>query len=292
MKVTTPYLLLEILQGQWAIYQQIAFSYGPIIAGLINGKPEDFTPRANWEFKFSESGKIFTGSDYNSAPAGSVAILPIKGTMLKYGTWCSYGTQEVAAFMNAAMDSKKISAIVLDIDSGGGSINSIPPILNVLEKKTKPVVALADMAASAAYFIAAACDHVMADNTLSAGFGSIGVLTSFVDFQPYWELQGIKFHTIYAPESKEKNQTLEKALRGDYELMQNEVLSPLARQFQENIKNFRKEKLKTETPGILTGKMFFANEALKNGLIDSIGNMEKAVQKAIDLVEVRKFMKT
>lgn len=286
----TSFLLHEILRSHWAIEPQTALAHGHLIAGLINGHPEDFTPRGEWQYQFADSGKMVSGGSYNDAPAGSVAIIPVKGTMLKYGTLCSYGTQEIAGMMNAAMASKKISAVVMDIDSGGGSVNSIPPLQNLLSRKSKPVVALADVAASAAYFVAAGCDHIMADNSLSAGFGSIGVVTSFADMQPYWELQGVKFHTIYAPESKDKNLAFEKALKGDYELLQNEILSPLARQFQNHVSASRQGKLKTDTPGVLSGRMFFAEDALKAGLIDSIGSMEKAVQKALELAEVKKFM--
>ena len=165
-------------------------------------------------------------------------------------------------------------------------------MISAIRATDKPVVALCDTAASAAYFTAASSDHIMADNNLSAGFGSIGVVTSFIDMQPYWEQQGIKFHSIYAPESKDKNLAFEKALKGDYEKLQNEILSPLAVQFQNHVKQTREGKLNEKEPGILTGKMFFAEQALKSGLIDSIGNMQMAVNKALELAEVRKFMNT
>jgi protease IV len=285
-------LLHEILRSQWAIEPQTALASGHLIAGLINGDPSDFTPRGKWIFEFASGKDRGSSNSFDQAPAGTVAIIPLKGSMLKYGTLCSYGTQEIASVMQQAFASKKIAAIVMDIDSGGGSVNSIPPLNNLLASKNKPVVALADIAASAAYFVAANCDHIIADNSLSAGFGSIGVVTSFADMQPYWELKGIKFHTIYAPESKDKNLAFEKALKGDYELLQNEILSPLAKQFQNHVKTSRGAKLKADTPGALTGKMFFAEDALKTGLIDSIGNMQKAVEKAMELAEIRKFMQT
>lgn len=290
MKVS--YLLSEILKGQWAIEPQTALSYGAFIASLIDGTHEDIQPRQEWMPAFSVSGNVVFGGDYNEAPAGSVAIIPLKGTMMKYGTWCSYGTTEIAAKLSQALNSKKITAVVLDIDSGGGGVNAIPPIVGTIQATDKPIVALCDIAASAAYFAAASCDHIMADNSLSAGFGSIGVLTSFMDIQPYWEQKGVKFHTIYAPESKDKNLEFEKALKGDYELMQNDVLSPLAVQFQNHVKQARAGKLNEKEPGILSGKMFFADAALNNGLIDSIGNMQMAVDKALQLVDIKKFMKS
>jgi protease-4 len=100
----------------------------------------------------------------------------------------------------------------------------------------------------------------------------------------------VKFHTVYAPESKDKNLAFEKALKGDYALMQSEILSPLAQQFQNHVKQSRSGKLDEKVPGILSGKMFFAQAALEHGLIDSIGNMQKAISKALELAEIKKFM--
>lgn len=284
------HILSEILRGQWAIEPQTALSHSSLVASLISGKSEHFEPRSELQYLVSAGSGIVSSNYYKDAPAGSVAIIPVKGTMMKYGTMCSYGTEEIASYFSDALSSKKIVAIVMDIDSGGGSVNAIPPLANLLSSKSKPVVALCDTAASAAYYVAASADHIMADNNLSAGFGSIGVVTSFVDMQPFYEMHGVKFHTIYAKESKDKNLAFEKALKGDYEMMQDEILSPLAKQFQNHVKQSRVTKLKAETPGILTGKMFFAESAMENGLIDSIGNMQKAIEKALLLADVKKFM--
>ncbi len=284
------HILSEILRGQWAIEPQTALSHSSLVASLISGKSENFQPRSEFLHLVSAGSGIVTSDNYKDAPAGSVAIIPLKGTMMKYGTMCSYGTEEIASQFAAALSSKKIAAIVMDIDSGGGAVNAIAPLANLLSSKSKPVVALCDTAASAAYYVASASDHIMADNNLSAGFGSIGVVTSFVDMQPFWEMQGVKFHTIYAKESKDKNLAFEKALKGDYEMMQDEILSPLAIKFQNHVKQSRGAKLKIETPGLLTGKMFFGEDSLESGLIDSIGNMQKAIEKALLLADVKKFM--
>lgn len=284
------HLLSEILRGYWAIEPQTALAHGSLVASLLDGTAFDFAERPEMNHTFAAGGQIIAGKSFDDAPSGSVAIIPIKGTMLKYGTLCSYGTTEIAEFMAKAMASKKISAVVLDIDSGGGAVNAIPPLLNLIAGRKKPIVALADVAASAAYFVASATDYVMSDNNLSAGFGSIGVVVSFADFQPMYELHGVKFHTIYAPESKDKNLAFEKALKGDYEMMQTDILSPLARQFQDHVRQTRAGKLKENTPGALSGKMFFAMDAMQAGLIDAMGDMNKAIAKAQELAEVKKFM--
>jgi protease-4 len=152
--------------------------------------------------------------------------------------------------------------------------------INYSKAKGKPVVALADLAASAAYWVASACDMIIASNDISSEFGSIGVMISFADMAPYYEKEGVKVHTVYAPESTHKNLPLENAMKGDYALLQDEVLSPLAKQFQKTVKKNRSGKLDDKAEGILNGKMFYSDQALKNGLIDKIGNLEFAVKQA------------
>ena len=73
--------------------------------------------------------------------------------------------------------------------------------------------------------------------------------------------------------------------------MKNNVLSPLARKFQEDVKKRRGDKLDTKVEGILNGAMFFAEDAVKYGLIDGIGTLGDSIQRVMDMVEVRNFMR-
>ena len=120
--------------------------------------------------------------------------------MLKYGTYCSYGTMEYADLIREAADSSNISSVLCDIDSGGGAVDAIAPLVDAIlyaRSKGKAVVAHCDLCASAAYYAASYCNEIIASNTISAEFGSIGVMMSFPDYAKYYESAGIKMHTIY-----------------------------------------------------------------------------------------------
>lgn len=224
--------------------------------------------------------KSSTG-DFNKAPDGSVAIISLRGDMMKEGTMCSYGTEEIAAVIREAAASKKIIGIRLDIDSGGGAVDAIAPMLDAIifaQGEGKPVVACCDLCASAAYYVACHCNEIVACNDISSEFGSIGVMIQFPDYAKYYEQKGIKVHTIYSDLSSYKNAPFEAALKGDYKSIKEETLNPLARQFQEAVKNHRKN-LDQKTDGILNGRMFFASDALKVGLIDLVGTPAMATQE-------------
>lgn len=232
-------------------------------------------------------GKLMKhGGTFDDAPKGSTAIIPVHGTMLKYGTMCSYGTTEIAEVVREAADSKNISSIVLDMDSGGGSVDAIAPMLDVVryaQGKQKAVVAYCDLCASAAYYVACACNEIIAGNEVSAELGSIGVMMSFMDYAKYYENLGVKQHTIYSNLSDYKNLPFEAAKRGDYKAIRDEELDPLARDFQEAVKQGRGARLQLETEGLLRGRMFYAKEAVRVGLADRIGTLEQATARSREL---------
>lgn len=301
------YLLIsQIVKGKFFLHPNIAMAMGPQVNRLLSQEGSDEQPveRSLEIITIYPEGKMMKflsdagdhndsiSSLYDDAPEGSVAMIPIKGTMLKYGTMCDYGATELADFILEAGSHKNIGSIVLDIDSGGGSVDAVAPIVQavgkVRGKMKKPVVASVDMACSAAYWAASVCDYIVADNAISAEVGSIGVMMSFYDVRGYWETKGVKFHSIYSNESPDKNLSYQKALDGEYDLIKEEELDPLARSFQNAIKENRRGKLQANTPGVLTGKTFFGAEAKSIGLIDEVGDNMRAIEFALNLSHARK----
>lgn len=227
-----------------------------------------------------------SGNGFTDAPKDSTAIIPIHGTLLKYGTYCSYGTTELADILRQAAESSNISSVLLDIDSGGGSVDAIAPLVDAIQyaqSKGKSIVAHCDLCASAAYYIASYCDEIIASNQISSEFGSIGVMMSFPDYAKYYEREGVKVHTIYSSLSDYKNAPFEMAKEGKYDMIREEELDPLARDFQENVKANRGNKLKLDTTGLIRGRMFYAKDAIAVGLADAIGTLDFAIQRAREI---------
>ena len=230
---------------------------------------------------FASDGQVGNGGNKNT-----VAIIPLHGTMIKYGTMCAYGADEIAEAIDAAAADKKVMGIVLDIDSGGGAVDAVAPLVDAIRRTKamgKPVVACCDLCASAAYWTACECNEIMAANAISSEFGSIGVMMQFPDYAKYYEKEGIKVHTIYSNLSAYKNAPFEAAKKGEYESIKAEELDPLARKFQANVRAKRAGKLDENVEGILSGKVFYAEDALKNGLIDSIGTLDRAVSRVREI---------
>jgi len=241
------------------------------------------------------AGKISPGApeDIEEMPDNTVAIVGLKGELTKYDGLCNYGALSTANLVKHLGISKNIAGIVLDMDGPGGSVNAIAPMLEAIkfvQAQGKPIVVHGDLVASAHYYVAVHGDYFMLDNEIGSQAGSIGTLVQFADYQEYFEKQGIKIHTIYAPESTHKNKEVEDALNGDYKLIKERMLSPLARKFQEAVREQRSGKLDEKADGILNGAMFWGGEAVQYGLADGIGTLGDAIQRAFDLKEIWKFM--
>ena len=224
---------------------------------------------------------IFNNSGYS---ADRIAIFSITGMMMKYAhfnfsmedlEWIVPGMDDIATLLEYAMQSPDIDGAILVMNTPGGTTQSLIRIEEVLKKRTKPVVAIVDgMCASAGMYAASLCDRVIALNKMCS-VGSIGVMVQLIDYGPFYKKQGIKIIEIYPPESADKNKTYRDAIDGKTQTMIDEVLTPLAVNFQNVVRSHRPVDESVE--GVLSGKMFYAEDAIKAGLVDEIGSFETAL---------------
>ena len=284
-------LYSAVCRGKWFLRFQDVESNIPLVDKLLERSMakddgDNLSEKKPLAYTFYHKGaKAKSNNSFSDAPKGSAAVIPVHGTMLKYGTLCSYGTTEYADMVREAVDSDNISSLILDIDSGGGAVDAIAPLTDAIryaQSKGKAVVAYCDLCASAAYYVACYCNEIIASNEVSSEFGSIGVMMSFADYTKYYENAGIKIHTVYSNLSDYKNRPFELARKGEYDKIRDEELDPLAVEFQAVVKANR-PKLKDDTEGILRGRMFYARQAVEVGLADSTGSLDYAVQRANDI---------
>jgi len=273
-------LVSLLTRSLWAIDKEYAVNRLPFISAILDGK------MANVKFSKQDLKPISAavsaryGSSVNQT-ATKIGVVSIKGELLKDGDWCVYGMKdyiEEIKFFDADPD---VCGIILNIDSPGGTVDGTYAFGEVIKNTKKPIVAYSDgLIASAAYWISAASDYIICDNK-TCQVGSIGVMTSFADFQPYYEKAGVKFHTILADRSKDKNRVFEDICQDKYEEYRDTVLNPLADEFISKVNTFRSG----VDSSALTGTVYFADKAVEMGLIDEIGTFDRAVEKVLELAE-------
>lgn len=148
-------------------------------------------------------------TDEPSAPVvrreGSTAVIHIVGVMTKYGDPLFGGTSTgaVTEAVQAAARDDSIEAIVLHIDSPGGSVSGVSDLADAVYAARIENVIIAygsDMMASAAYWIASQAHKVYAN--ASAVVGSIGAYAVMADWSKAFDQEGVRVHVIKAGEFK------------------------------------------------------------------------------------------
>lgn len=213
-----------------------------------------------------------------------ILTLPITGVMTKYEYYYPLhgfmpGMDDIATIIQTADATDTIKGVVLLINTYGGSTQSWIRLEEVLRARKKPVIAVVDgMCASAGIYVACFCDAILALHP-TCKIGSIGVMAQLYDDQGSMNIK-----EFYPPESKYKNKAERDALNGDAKELIEEILSPLAKHFQQTIIDHRPN-LNKNIEGVLEGKMFFAQDAVNIGLIDGICSTTQARDFTLKLAQ-------
>jgi protease-4 len=222
-----------------------------------------------------------------------VAVIPVHGPISKRGDWCSYGTKDYISWLNSANNDPNVDAIVLDFDSPGGTVDGTEDFAKAIKNSKKPVVGFVDgLSASAAYWATSQTSYVISNSAVSSWIGSIGTFITHVDTSKALDEKGLKVTLITADKSTEK--TLGnpyEPLSEEAQKMYKQELNNINDHFISEVKSGRGDRLKTDDK-IFTGKAFNGQTALEYGLIDAIGTLEDAVNKAVSLVDETKIEAT
>ncbi len=275
-------LLYDIRRGMWLIDRHE--SVLPIAVSFLKGEPLHNLPITQEHFTAQLYASNYGGEQsFDSSTESStkqVAVIPITGAIAKYDSCYSFGAMTIARAIEEAAELSSVCAIVLDIDSCGGACNAIAPIKEAILKVKamgKPIIAHVDLCASLAYWIASQCDAIFCDNNMSE-LGSIGALVHLQDATGAYRKEGWTVETIYAKESPDKNISYREAIDGKFDKMLGE-LSQLVAFFHNDVKASRPT-LSIDAEGVLSGAMFFADEAVKLGLANGVLTLRECIENA------------
>jgi protease-4 len=194
-------------------------------------------------------------------------------------------SQGMANVIQSAAKNKKLKAIVLRIDSPGGSGIASDIIWREIEeaRKIKPVIiSMSDIAASGGYYIAMTGDSIIAQ--ASSIVGSIGVYAGKFSMNNLYRKIGIKKEEI--PRGKNANLFSETQIFSEKQrqLLQDGV-DEFYRRFVENVAQGRNMTYE-EIDKIAQGRVWTGSQSLANGLIDKIGGLHDAIQIAKKMIGV------
>jgi len=274
--------LHNILNGVWAIDQNYASNYLPLIANFIKGERMAVAP-ALPALNDRNSVMMSDGiGNENRVPVidampGSIAIINISGVITKEDQMCGpAGMRSISNLMKQCYANDAISSIVIVMSSGGGEGYAMRLLAETISEKNKPVGGfIDDMACSAAYGILSGCDYICANSNL-AKVGSCGAYVTLIDFSKQLEIMGVNLIEIYATASTDKNKTFIDAINGKPEELRAD-LDVFNEWFLSMIETNRADQLKGDRKVWGTGKVFYGDKSLEIGLIDAVDTFENFI---------------
>lgn len=199
-----------------------------------------------------------------------IAILPIEGGLIKSGwSWGMTATySDIGQAVQQADADPSVAAILLNIDSPGGTVAGVEALSEILQETQKPLYAYTDsMMASAAYWIGSHAKRIGAANT--AQIGSIGVLLVHGEMSKMLDEIGIKYTFLTAGDFKAAGNMAEPLSDRDREYFQTR-LQGIYTIFLETVAANRDFAPGTEKQWA-DGRVFLAGDARNLGLIDDAG---------------------
>ena len=219
-----------------------------------------------------------------------IAVVFAQGTISSgEGDNESIGSETTSKAIRKARKDKKIKAIVLRVNSPGGSALASETILREMElaKEVKPVVvSMGDVAASGGYYISCKADTIVASPTTITGsigvFGvlmnlekmmknKLGITTDRVKTNPFADL---------GTPTRALNESERAIIQNQVEMVYDEFITHVAEG-----RNMTKE----EVDAIGQGRVWTGKDAIELGLVDVLGGMEDAITIAADMANLESY---
>ena len=272
-----------------------------LIGGLIyEDQYESVLKRAvgssNNDLSASSKLNTISSSSYfktvKSAPIDSsdrIALVYAQGSILYgEGSPTIMGQETMNKALQSAREDRNIKAVVLRINSPGGSALTSDLIWREVEKtaQEKPVViSISDVAASGGYYIATPATYIIAQPTsITGSIGVFGTLPNASELAQQW---GVSSYTLSTHERSATYSPL-RPLSDSFRAELTEGIEQTYQTFLERVASGRSMSIES-VDAIAQGRVYLAPKALELGLIDEIGTLDDAIDKAAELAAIDEF---
>lgn len=248
------------------------------------------------EFGWSKTDKNYRAISYydyalkTPADTGdSIGVVFANGAIMDgEETQGNVGADTTAAQIRDARLDPKVKAIVLRVNSPGGSVTASEVIraeLAAARAAGKPVVvSMGGMAASGGYWISTPANYIVANpSTLTGSIGIFGVITTVEN-----SLDSIGVHTDGVSTSPLADVSITKALPPEAQQMMQLSIENGYKRFITLVADAR-HSTPEQIDKIAQGHVWTGQDAKANGLVDSLGDFDDAVAKAAELAKVKQW---
>jgi protease-4 len=256
--------------------------------------------KAKLDYKAEDKIRLVSGSDYREIPSDSlglnngakVAIIYASGAInLGRSANGGFGGQTVGSdtivhAVNQAADDDSIKAIVLRVDSPGGSALASDLMYHAIDKakaKKPVVVSMGDVAASGGYYISCNANKIVAESMTVTG--SIGVFMGKPVVKGLYNWLGITNEYVMKGKNAGLFRETEKWTGDELQKMEDQADKIYKEDFLPKVAAGR-GKDSNYIDSIGQGHVWTGTQAKENGLIDEIGGLEKAIEIAKQLANL------
>ena len=242
------------------------------------------------------SGGAFQETVVRGDDGPKIALLEVSGVITdspRSGAF-SLGTlpspiAELREALERAGADDEVAALVLRIESPGGTVSASETLYHEVsrwkERSQRPVVAYFNgLATSGAYYTAMAADEILAHPT--AVTGSIGVVMSGFNFAGLMERFGVSAQTFTSGPYKDSGSPFRKMRPDEQEYLQ-EVIDDFYERFVEVVDLGRPGLERAGVVALADGRIYTARQALNAGLVDEIGYLEDAIDRAREAAHIQ-----
>lgn len=207
-----------------------------------------------------------------------VAVIDINGTIQYDGSACS--PEGLANLLDQAESDDSVKAVVLRVDSGGGTATAGEEMAEYVKRFGKPVVvSSASMNCSAAYEISSAADEIYVNK--STAIGAIGTAMQVTDLSELLDMLGVSVDNITSAESKDSSYGT-RPLTDEERQYYQDLVDAINETFIENVADGRGMTM-GQVRELATGLQFTGEQAIENGLADKVGIFDDAIDEAARL---------
>ena len=281
--------ILDVLTSPWAIIPEKLYEIQEIYNTHLKGDKIDVTA-------FDGGGNGEEDEPYQII--NETAIIPIQGVIAKKMNMFSrisggVSTQLLGRDIQTALSDPNIKGIILDIDSPGGTVDGTQELGDIIfeGRKDKPIIAYSDgMMASGAYWLGSAAQEIyISGDTIHVG--SIGVVSTHVDYSEYEKKRGIKTTEVYAGKYKRITSQYEPLSGEGRENIQGEV-DYLYSVFVDTVAKHRGVSNQTVLDNMADGRTFIGKQSIEAGLVDGVSTFDKLVTVVIPVVQSQEAEKS
>ncbi len=213
-----------------------------------------------------------------SASSGNIAVVEVMGGI--------FDPKDTQTTLRDLRDDKDVRAVIVRIDSPGGSIGASQEIYESIRllKEIKPViVSMGSVAASGGYYVALPASRILANpGTVT---GSIGVRMETVNTEDLLAWMKVKPLTLKSGALKDAG-SLTRAMTSEEKSYLEDVLAKMHLQFKKAVSENRHLDL-SRVDALADGRIFTGEEALAQGLIDELGGFETAIRVAGEMAGLK-----